>query len=162
MSGAIGLVIFVLHPVAPPRLLPSGFTDTVTELSSSYRVLQPPSLVNKYAALPSLHVGWNLLVGVALFRTRANRFVTIVGLLSPLLMAAAVVMTGNHYVVDALLGSVVALTGLAVSYRLTPKLALGPTIRRRLPVGDPVPELAPVRGGRGDRSYQPRSIHSWR
>ena len=162
VSGAIGLVIFVTHPVAPPRLLPSGFTDTVMELSSSYRVLQPPSLVNKYAALPSLHVGWNLLIGVALVRTRANRFVTIVGLLSPLLMAAAVVMTGNHYVVDALLGAVVALTGLAVSYRITPKLALGSTIRRRLPVGDPVPELAPVRSDHGDRSYQPRSTHSWR
>ena len=67
ISGAIGLVIFMSFPVAPPRLMPSGFVDTVTELSTSYHVLQPPSLVNKYAAVPSLHVGWNLLVGVFIF-----------------------------------------------------------------------------------------------
>ena len=69
ISGAIGLVIFTLYPVAPPRLLGTDqFIDTVTEFSTSYRVLQPPSLVNKYAALPSLHVGWNLLVGLFIWR----------------------------------------------------------------------------------------------
>lgn len=162
VSGAIGLVIFVMHPVAPPRLLPSGFTDTITELSSSYRVLQPPSLVNKYAALPSLHVGWNLLIGVALLRTRANRFVSLVGLLSPVLMVAAVVLTGNHYVVDALVGAVVALIGLAVSYRLTPKLAVSTVVRSRPPMADPIPDMTPVPVVGDGRGYQPRSIHSWR
>lgn len=120
ISGAIGLVIFTLHPVAPPRLLPSGFVDTVTELSTSYRVLQPPSLVNKYAALPSLHVGWNLLIGVVVYRTGAGRWARVFGVVSPIAMVAAVVLTGNHYVVDAALGAVVALTGLAVAWRLTP------------------------------------------
>ncbi len=122
LSGAIGLVIFAAYPVAPPRLLPFGFVDTVTQLSTSYRVLQPPSLVNKYAALPSLHVGWNLLVGVAVFRVGTSRFVRGLGILSPLAMMAAVVLTGNHYVVDAALGAVVALIGLALAYWLTPKL----------------------------------------
>ncbi len=120
VSGAIGLVIFTLHPVAPPRLLPSGFVDTVTELSTSYRVLQPPSLVNKYAALPSLHVGWNLLIGVVVYRNGANRWARVFGVVSPMAMAAAVVLTGNHYVVDAALGAVVALTGLAGAWWLTP------------------------------------------
>lgn len=124
LSGAIGLVIFVTHPVAPPRLLPSGYVDTVTELSTSYRVLQPPSLVNKYAALPSLHVGWNLLIGLAIHRTRVNRAARVFGVVSPMAMVAAVVLTGNHYVVDAILGIVVALTGLALSLWLTPKLAM--------------------------------------
>jgi len=64
VSGAIGMVIFALYPVAPPRLTEAGFIDTVTDLSTSYRVLQPPALVNKYAAVPSLHVGWNLLAGI--------------------------------------------------------------------------------------------------
>lgn len=162
LSGAIGLLIFVIHPVAPPRLLPSGFTDTVTELSSSYRVLQPPSLVNKYAALPSLHVGWNLLIGLALLRTRANWFVSTIGILSPLAMSAAVVLTGNHYVVDALVGSAVALTGLALSYRLTPRLAVGPLVRRRIPDVGPTSERAPARVRPAGSDYQPRSAHSWR
>ncbi len=124
VSGAIGLVIFMLHPVAPPRLLPSGFVDTVTELSNSYRVLQPPSLVNKYAALPSLHVGWNLLVGLAVYRTNAGPAAKVFGVVSPLLMFAAVVLTGNHYVVDGLLGAAIAIVGMLVSVRLTPKLAV--------------------------------------
>lgn len=148
LSGAIGLVIFAAYPVAPPRLLPMGFVDTVTELSTSYRVLQPPSLVNKYAALPSLHVGWNLLVGVAVFRVGTSRFVRGLGVLSPLAMVAAVVLTGNHYVVDAALGAVVALTGLALAYWLTPKLAaFGATRTRHLAGGSsikqPVPAVVP-------------------
>lgn len=142
VSGAIGLVIFMLHPVAPPRLLPSGFVDTVTELSNSYRVLQPPSLVNKYAALPSLHVGWNLLVGMAVYRTNAGWAAKVFGVVSPLLMFAAVVLTGNHYVVDGLLGAAIAVVGMLVSLRVTPKLAVagqrwivGGRKRRRIPGG---------------------------
>ncbi len=145
-SGAIGLIIFVSYPVAPPRLLPDGFVDTVTELSTSYRVLQPPSLVNKYAALPSLHVGWNLLIGLAVFRTRANLAARVFGVVSPLAMVAAVVLTGNHYVIDAILGAVVALTGLALSYWLTPKLALVPALRRRRPAVIERPRPAATRG----------------
>ena len=57
ISGAIGIVCFVLVPMAPPRFL-DGFVDTVTLDSNAYRVLQPPSLTNQYAAMPSLHVGW--------------------------------------------------------------------------------------------------------
>lgn len=122
VSGAIGLVIFILYPVAPPRLLGEGMVDTVTTLSNSYRVLQPPSLVNKYAALPSLHVGWNLLVGLALFRATHNRFVKALALASPLSMVAAVVLTANHYVVDAAAGVVVAAVGWWVARVALPRL----------------------------------------
>ncbi|TCC30734.1 phosphatase PAP2 family protein [Kribbella speibonae] len=66
LSGGAGLVIFALFPVAPPRFLTAyGFVDTVTERTSAYRVLQPPAFVNQYAAVPSLHFGWNLLMGIA-------------------------------------------------------------------------------------------------
>ncbi len=133
VSGAIGLLIFVAHPVAPPRLLPYGFVDTVTELSNSYRVLQPPSLVNKYAALPSLHVGWNLLIGLAIYRSGAGRAFKVFGVVSPLLMFAAVVLTGNHYVVDGILGATVAMIGFAVSMVVTPKLAFGLVANDRWP-----------------------------
>ncbi len=117
VSGAIGLVIFVAYPVAPPRLLEDGYVDTVTELSRSYRVLQPPALVNKYAAMPSLHVGWNLLVGYFLVRTSRHRVVKILGVVTPILMIAAVVLTANHYILDAVAGAAVALIGLAVATR---------------------------------------------
>ena len=115
ISGAIGLAIFMAFPVAPPRLMPTGFVDTVTELSNSYRVLQPPSLINKYAAVPSLHVDWNLLVGIVIFRTARSRLAKAFALAGPAFMASAVVLTANHYVVDAVAGSLVALLGLAAS-----------------------------------------------
>lgn len=118
VSGAIGLVIFAAYPVAPPRLMPGDvWVDTVTELSTSYRVLQPPSLVNKYAALPSLHVGWNLLVGIVVHRTARAGALRVAAVASPVLMVLAVVLTGNHYVLDAALGALLALVGLAVAQR---------------------------------------------
>lgn len=122
LSGAIGLVIFASYAVAPPRLMPLGLVDTVTEQSTSYRVLQPPALVNRYAAVPSLHVGWNLLIGVALWRVSRRRLVRAVAVAGPVLMAVAVVVTANHYVVDGMAGAAVALTGWALSVRLTPRL----------------------------------------
>lgn len=117
ISGAIGLMIFVSCPVAPPRLLPE-FVDTVTERSSSYRVLQPPGLVNKYAALPSLHFGWNLLVGVVIYRVARTRLTVGYAIIGPILMALAVVLTANHFIVDAIAGGIVALAGLVLALRL--------------------------------------------
>ena len=117
-SGAIGLVIFALYPVAPPRLIELDLVDTVTERSTSYRALQPPSLTNPYAALPSLHVGWNLLVGIVLWRATTNLAVRAFALAMPLLMAFAVVATANHYVIDVAAGALVALAGLVIVRRL--------------------------------------------
>lgn len=117
VSGAIGLVVFAMYPVAPPRLAGVGFVDTVTELSHSYRVLQPPALVNKYAALPSLHVGWNFLIGVFVWRHGTSTLTRILGAASPILMVAAVVVTANHYLIDAVAGIVVAASGLYIAKR---------------------------------------------
>ena len=121
VSGAIGLVIFGLFPVAPPRLIGAGFLDTVTEFSSSYRLLQPPRLANKYAAVPSLHVGWNLLVGIALFRSMPS--LRVLAYLAPIAMTIAVVLTGNHYIVDAVAGAALALLGLVAAKTFTLPLA---------------------------------------
>jgi hypothetical protein len=118
ISGAIGLVMFAWFPVAPPRLLPeAGLQDTVTQLSTSYHVLQSPKLVNRFAAMPSLHVGWNLLVGLVVFGTVRRTAVRVVAVTSPVLMTAAVVLTGNHYILDALAGMIVATVGLAIAAR---------------------------------------------
>ena len=68
LSGGLGLVVFALFPVAPPRLAPVGLQDTVTLHSETYRTVLPPSLINEYAAMPSFHAGWNLLLGIELFR----------------------------------------------------------------------------------------------
>jgi PAP2 superfamily len=120
LSGAIGLVVFVTFPMAPPRFLPDlGFVDTVTLHTNAYRVLQPPSFTNQYAAMPSLHVGWNLLMGIAIFTTTRNRFWRAFAIAMPLAMYLATILTANHYILDGIVGSLVALTGLAIAWRIS-------------------------------------------
>jgi PAP2 superfamily len=115
VSGAIGFFFFAVLPVAPPRLLDLGLVDTVTDQSNTYRAFQPPGLTNQYAAFPSLHVGWNIVVGIVLLMTTAHLAVRVFAVASPLAMAFAVVATANHFVVDVAAGLLVVLAGLAVA-----------------------------------------------
>jgi PAP2 superfamily len=115
VSGAIGFLFYALFPVAPPRLADLGLVDTVAEQSHAYRALQPPGLTNQYAAFPSLHVGWNLLVGIVLFGATTRPAVRIFAVVSPVAMAFAVVATANHFVVDVAGGIAVVLVGLGVA-----------------------------------------------
>jgi membrane-associated phospholipid phosphatase len=115
VSGALGLVVFVTYPVAPPRLVDPELIDTVTARSEAYRFLQPPNFVNQYAALPSLHAGWDLLVGIAIATAGGTLAVRLIGWVLPMLMGVAVVATANHYVVDVLAGIALALVGHAVA-----------------------------------------------
>jgi len=153
VSGAIGFLFFALFPVAPPRLLDLGLVDTVTEQSQTYRALQPPGLTNQYAAVPSLHVGWNALVGIVLLTTTTHLAVRVFAVASPLAMGFAVIATANHFVVDVAAGLLVVLVGLAAAYaieRRGPVTTLRPSgsaarveaLRRR---AAPVPRRTPRR-----------------
>jgi hypothetical protein len=123
LSGAVGLVVFVFYPVAPPRMLPR-FTDTIPRGSVEHAVVHG-SIADSYAALPSFHAGWVALAAVVL-AVSAGRSMTAVGRALVLAlaaaatasMAAAVVVTANHFVVDALSGIAVCLAGGAVAARL--------------------------------------------
>jgi membrane-associated phospholipid phosphatase len=105
-SGLVGMVVFATFPVAPPRL--DGLVDTVTNYSSAYRVLQPPVFTNQYAAMPSLHVGWDLVIGLSVWTAASRLWVRIAGLAMPVLMTLAVVLTANHYLLDTLAGAALA------------------------------------------------------
>jgi len=118
ISGGVGLVIFAAFPVAPPRLTDLGFIDTVTEQSNAYRVLQPPAFVNQYAAMPSLHVGWDLLMGLAVYAYARHRLLRLAGLALPVLMVTSVVLTANHYIIDAVGGAGLVLGSMAVAARI--------------------------------------------
>jgi membrane-associated phospholipid phosphatase len=115
VSGALGMIVFVTYPVAPPRLAGLGLVDTVSEQSRAYRVLQPPAFVNQYAAMPSLHSGWDLLVGMAIISAASSLVLRIIGFAMPVLMAFAVVATANHYVVDVIAGIALVLVGHGVA-----------------------------------------------
>jgi membrane-associated phospholipid phosphatase len=124
ISGGIGMVIFALYPVMPPRLLDLGLVDTVTRSSESYRVLQPPAFVNQYAAMPSLHSGWDLLVGMAIVAAASSLWLRAVGFIMPMLMAVAVVLTANHYVLDVVAGVTLVLASHAGARALERRRAL--------------------------------------
>lgn len=118
VSGALGMAIFVSYPVAPPRLAGLGLVDTVTESSQAYRVLQPPAFVNQYAAMPSLHSGWDLLVGISIVSAATGTALRLLGWALPVLMGLAVVATANHYVVDVVAGVTLVLVGHAAALAL--------------------------------------------
>ena len=117
ISGAIGLIIFNWLPTAPPRLLPLvfGLIDTQLAFSPINYDMQPAAFVNKYAAMPSLHVGWNMLLGLAVFWTSRNVVLRTFAVVMPIVMFLSTVVTANHFIIDGLAGVVVALVGLALA-----------------------------------------------
>jgi hypothetical protein len=118
-ATALALVGYVLYPAAPPRLADLGFSDTVTThtgLNLSSDLLG--ALYNPFAAVPSLHFGYALIVGVALATLATRRWVRIAGALYPLAMLLVIVATGNHFVFDAALGAIVVVAAWLVAHLL--------------------------------------------
>jgi len=133
-SGAIALVIYWLYPVAPPRVLPElaarfdpnapayvrGFLDTMREyLGYAYDTQSTRAFVNPYAAMPSLHFGWDLLLGLsiirAFWRERWLWIMAPIGVVLPVLQVFAITLTANHFFLDALTGGLVALAGIGLA-----------------------------------------------
>jgi membrane-associated phospholipid phosphatase len=106
------LVCFSVFPLAPPRLVSGGgFVDTQQVFGSSlYNNKSVLSFYNPYAAMPSLHFGWALLVGIMACGFE-RRLLKIFGVLYPSCMAFVVVTTGHHFFLDIVGGGIVV--GLA-------------------------------------------------
>lgn len=116
VSGGASLVVFALYPLAPPRFLPDhGFVDTIAAYSDVYAGFSASALVNDYAAMPSLHVGWVLLMCIAVWTIARWRAVRVSAVVVPVLMFAATLLTANHYIVDGIAGGLVIAFGLAVA-----------------------------------------------
>ena len=107
-SGAVGLVLFALVPTAPPRFMP-GFIGTVSDDARRHYLTYPLSWTNQFAALPSFHVGWTLIACLALAGMLGHVAGKAAALIPAVLVAASVVTTGNHYVIDSVLGAGIAL-----------------------------------------------------
>jgi len=125
LSTAIALAIYVAYPAAPPRLAALGFSDTVSthagvNLSSDLL----GSLYNPFAAVPSLHFGYALLVGVVVSRLAGSRPWRLVGALYAPFVLFVIVATGNHFVLDAAAGGAVTTVGWLLARPLAaPRLA---------------------------------------
>jgi hypothetical protein len=112
LSGLVGLAIFALYPVAPPRLTDLPLVDTVTQHAEGYRQIVPKALVNQYAAMPSFHAGWNVLLGIVVLRATRNWLFRGLAVAGPAAMVVAVVATANHFVLDVVAGVAIVLAGL--------------------------------------------------
>ncbi len=120
ISGGIALIFYYIFPVAPPRYLPEwGFVDTIEQFANlSYQAQSMEAFVNPFAAVPSLHVGWSVLLAVVVFQYTRNPLLRAGGIALLTLQTMAVVATANHYLFDAFAGTVVALVAFAIAWWL--------------------------------------------
>jgi membrane-associated phospholipid phosphatase len=114
ITNIVGLTVFLLLPVAPPRLLPGeGFVDAVA-LAGFGTTHGGPVAADQYGALPSLHLAWAVWATVIAMRMLRDRPLRRLCWLYPVLVTTGVVLTGNHYLLDAVAGTAVAVTALAL------------------------------------------------
>jgi len=108
----IALLGYALFPTAPPRFLPEwGFIDTVSNFAGMHVNRDSAAidtLFNPYAAVPSMHVAFALMIGWPLASLSRTRVAKVLWRCYPLLIAFVIVATANHFILDALLGALTA------------------------------------------------------
>jgi len=112
IAMAIALVGYTVFPTAPPRFMPEwGFIDTVADLTPvnvSHTSASMSAFFNPYAAVPSMHVAFALMIAWPLARLVRRSPVRILWMLYPFVMTFVIVVTANHFIADALLGALTA------------------------------------------------------
>jgi hypothetical protein len=149
VSMGLALIVHLGFPVAPPRLFPQyGFVDTVQRYAHINQDVGAISLfVNPYAAVPSMHMCFSLIVGATTIRLTRRPWLALIGGLYPLLVLFAIVSTGNHFIFDAAAGAVLAVVAGLVAGRVMAPLR--PEIwgwgrPGMLEPGDPDPDVEPA------------------
>jgi hypothetical protein len=115
-ANAIALTIFVLYPVAPPRLVTGGgFVDTlkgVSQIDLHGGILS--GWFNPHAAVPSMHFGYAFMIGVVAALLLKHWALRMLALAYPALVFLTITGTANHYVIDSLAGGLVIAAGFVV------------------------------------------------
>ena len=120
VSMGLALIGYTLYPTAPPRMFPEhGFVDTITDFSNvNHDSALAKIFINPYAAVPSMHCAFALMIGATGVRVSRRWFTRAFWAAWPLLVTWVVIVTGNHYWADAVLGWMVAGTAALVAHRL--------------------------------------------
>ncbi len=121
IAMAIALFGYWLYPTAPPRLMPEwGFTDSISQFLGVAHFDNGPTkaFLNAYAAVPSMHVCFAVLIGRSMARLGSHRAVKVVWYLYPLFVTFVVVATANHYLTDVFLGALTAGASAVLAQRL--------------------------------------------
>jgi len=161
-TTGLALIGFSLFPLMPPRLLcdclygggaatDRGFVDTVDRYGGlwSFDSGTVKSISNQYAAMPSLHVAWSLWCALALIPRLRHRWTKVLVGLYPVATVFAIVVTANHFLLDALGGVAVLALGYLLARLVTgsPAPAGGPVAVTEDPSTTPASNVAAVRSG---------------
>jgi hypothetical protein len=137
-ADALALTGYMLFPTAPPRMLSHmGFVDTLALFGSvNHQSAAVAALANPYAAVPSVHTCYALIIGITSFSLVRSRFLRATWLLYPALIVFSIVATANHFWFDAITGAGVGVLALSVAWaieRHRPTLPAATRRRLRLP-----------------------------
>ncbi|MET0468385.1 MAG: phosphatase PAP2 family protein [Aeromicrobium sp.] len=112
LMTAVAVVLHIAFPLAPPRMFPQwGFTDTMTVYGPSAYDGASGAVANQFAAMPSLHVGWAVLIAVVVLRTAGGPVRQIV-IWHAVITIVVVTVTANHWFMDGIIAAVILLVAL--------------------------------------------------
>ncbi len=132
MTTALALIGYFTFPLAPPRVFPCDcFVDTLDTVGGfwSYHSSAAKAIANPFAAMPSLHFGWALWCGTLLWSFARRSALRALSVIYPALTLLAIVVTANHYWLDAVGGAIVFLAASQLLRRIRErKLRLAQTV----------------------------------
>jgi hypothetical protein len=124
LANALAVVGYALFPTAPPRLAGVGVADTVSHATSiNLSSSLVSSFYNPYAAVPSMHIGYSVIVAAAVWRLTSRRRWRLAAVAYPLFVLFVIVATGNHFFLDAAAGALVAAVSIATVEGAAPRVA---------------------------------------
>jgi hypothetical protein len=120
VAMGLALVGYALFPTAPPRMFPGvGFTDTIASFTDMNQDSSFASvLVNPYAAVPSMHIGFSLIVAISAMTLARSVWARALWSAYPLMVFFVIVVTANHFWFDAAAGAAVACLAAATAHQL--------------------------------------------
>ena len=110
VAMGIALVLYAAYPTAPPRFMPEwGFSDSVAKFTGlTAEGSSADALYNPFAAVPSMHVAFALMLAVPMASMTRRRWLKALWLTYPMLVSFVVVVTANHWWFDAFTGALTA------------------------------------------------------
>lgn len=113
------LIGYLLLPTAPPRMLAGlGFVDTLKQTAVNHDSDIVAAFSNPYAAMPSLHTAYAVIIGAAGILVFAHPLLRLIWALYPLLVVFSIVTTANHWFFDAGAGALLALLSMVLAFAI--------------------------------------------
>jgi membrane-associated phospholipid phosphatase len=117
----VAVIVFALLPTAPPRMI---FTSGVADINFLHgvrqHILENGLLANPFAAMPSLHFGYALFIGIMLYTLARGHWTRYLGFVYAVVVLVAIVATGNHFIIDAVAGALVVLAAWVLAVNVQP------------------------------------------